>query len=247
MVAPIFGMGGGYRSGGYGRRNTMSGLGILCVISIIIAIIGAVMLFGSKSTMERCESDNLKYSAMIAKAEANQTNAMTRDAKVTAIWENDKGGKWWYEYEIIGVAGDAVTKLPGYTLPVYTVMELADYEEGVKIVRVAINGTVLNANTDSIPLDFKGKKVTDDGDYIGAQGTKTFGTILLAIFGVIAVLSILGSIGVFSFMKKPVDAPSTDSNTNTTSTTKDVYCAYCGAKLEPGATKCPNCGGIVRQ
>jgi ribosomal protein L40E len=249
VVAPVIGMGGGggyrHRRGGYssGGRNTMGIFGILAIVSFIVGIFGLMMMVGGNSTIKSVERDNVIYNEMITKADG--APARQRQATVLEIVENDKGGKWWFTYEVIGDTGksaqDILKLTGGRALPVYTYDQVKDLE-GEEIT-VAINGTTLSLSTDSIPLSFAGHPVTDDGDYIGAKSQKALGTTLMWIFGAIFALSILANVGLFSFLKKePVEAPSVEN-----ATAKDTFCAYCGAKLNPGDTKCPNCGGIIQK
>jgi len=246
--------GGGYRRRGYstGSRNTMGIFGVLCVISAIAALIGFMMMSSGKSTMRDVERDNLVYMEMIAKAnpEVGGDAKRQRMALVIEVIQNDKGGKWWFTYDIIGDTLKSPTDIAkltdGRALPVYT-WEQVKGLEGTEIP-VAISGTTLTSGTDSIPLSYAAHPITDDGDYIAAKSSKSTGNTLLILFGSLFVISLLANVGLFSFLKKrPIDAPSPESNTNTNATTKDTFCAYCGAKLSPGDTKCPNCGGIVQK
>jgi hypothetical protein len=80
--------------------------------------------------------------------------------------------------------------------------------------------------------------------------------IFYILFGILLLFSILGVVGLFTFLKKTgQESSSTRRSTydiskgndfvdedSTTKSEKDSFCDFCGMKLETGVKTCNNCG-----
>jgi len=237
------------------RRRSMGILGILAIICLILAIVGLASMSGAKSTMADIQTEHDYYVTMVNKANANAANYGIVTGKVIEVYKNDKGDKWWYTYQF---DYGTYTGIQGQTYPVYT--DAALNLSGTDVQLAVYDPGQGKDYIDSVPVDYKNTAVTDDGDYIAAQSSKSTGTMMMIIFIILFVVFLVGSFGWFAFLRKnkggdPNQANSNgsnDANNNGTSGSTTAssqpqmgQCPYCGGRVSPTDTKCPNCGGTL--
>ena len=113
---------------------------------------------------------------------------------------------------------------------------------------VAVDNYPVTLETDSIPMDFKNFTIDDDEEYQMALTSIRNGKIMLAVGVSVSSVTLLVAIIVFFTTKKVEKA---NSNIPSSSNGEDVVintkqeknvCAYCGTRLSPNSSNCPNCG-----
>jgi hypothetical protein len=240
----------------------MSIMGIICVIALIAAIIGVTMMSGANAKLKNMQVDYDYYTDMVRTAKADTTNSHTRSAIVTDWYKDTKGEKYfvYYEFEVEDGSGD---KMEGISFSVYTLqqaqaikgttIEIAIYTPGVTLTPT----TGVTWDTDSVPMAYGATRLEDDGVYVAVKSDKSLGTTILGVGGALFVLLILAQVGFFSFLRsRPVantnstsnpSAPTSSAPSAGASNSASKFCSYCGAKIGPNDSKCPNCGGVVTQ
>lgn len=139
---------------GCGRRNAGSAVGVFAVIALVVALIGLFMMMGANTTMNNIKTEHEIYRNMITAAESNP--ALQRDAKVLRHNKNDKGDKWWFEYEIIPQGSDSmnINILLGNSLPIYSSiseMPIITVNIPADLIKVAVEHPTISSMTDSVP------------------------------------------------------------------------------------------------
>jgi len=231
-------------------RGAGSGEGSIAFAWIFMAIIGfvfSIAFAGAVSVVNgniaKIKEDYAYYQTMINMAKQNPS-VLILSADVTDSFLGS-GNKYYitYEYEY-----DTDKKLNGYTYSVYTREEAAALL-GTGTVQIAINKAPVNANTDSITMDFDGRNYKDDGDYIQNLASKKAVIIVFSvILSIIAIFIVLVAVGTVKTLKKKNSPAPTkpDSDTSPAKPTTPT-CAYCGSTLKEGQTQCPSCGARVRK
>lgn len=255
-----------------GRRyvvssQRMAGLSALMFAIIIFAFAlfsGCLITTGANKSMQTIKDDYARYQQMITTAETNSEYQIK--AVITDSFKHESG-KYYITYafplntiaesQLWGayredLANNTVEDnwVLGYSYSVYTLAQVssAELSKG-RVIDLAINdkATEVKSDTDSIPFDYKDMPLSQDGEYIEAQKSKKVGPVVITIASVLIVGSIVGMVFIVKTSKKEeqnkAEQTATAQTTAPTNQPKQQICAYCGAALEPGTKKCPNCGG----
>ena len=255
-----------------GRRYVVSGqrrTGLYALMFAIIVLVfalfsGCLITSGAKQSMQTIKDDYARYQEMITYAETNTDYQIK--AVITDNFKHDSG-KYYITYAFpLNTIADAElwnryredlsnntvenNWVLGYSYSVYTLEQVssAGLRKG-EIINLAINdkNTEINKDTDSIPFDYKDMPLTQDGEYISAQHSKKVGPIVITVAVVLIAGCIVGMVFVIKTSKLEEQSKAEQTATAATSAPenqpKQQVCAYCGAALEPGTKKCPNCGG----
>jgi len=227
----------------------MNIIGTFAIISLFAAIIGLVMMFSASDDMKKIETEHIYYQAMLA------NDVATRQATVTDHIKNDKGDKWWFEYEIIFEGSDETVRsyLEGWSLPIYNYNQLPAIDSTITVV---LSNATVNSNTNSIParpIDIELTKPENDGDYIDAKNLNNIGTMLMWICGGLFVALIVAEVAVFARLRQNRDTNTANTGNaggtvSSSGAPQETYsnCPYCSAKVSSGDKKCSNCGAHVK-
>lgn len=204
-------------------------------VMLFIAILSAVPLFHSNSVINKIQVDRNYYIHMIEKAEQNEN--YKKEGTIKDIFYNEDCGKWYFTYEI--AYDDGV--LEGYTYSVYSESEIYEFEIG-QTLYFAVNNPNVNADTDSINMEYKNIPLEADGEYINAKRNIAVCSVLLAVFG---SLTIILTIVAIRRLKKVI--MKSQDTSNLTEEEKKKTCVYCGTMFKDGETKCSSCGASRKE
>ena len=204
-------------------------------VMLFIAILSAVPLFHSNSVINKIQVDRNYYIHMIEKAEQNEN--YKKEGTVKDIFYNEDCGKWYFTYEIAYDGG----VLEGYTYSVYSESEIYEFEIG-QTLYFAVNNPNVNADTDSINMEYKNIPLESDGEYINAKRNISVCSVLLAVFG---SLTIILTIVAIRRLKKVI--MKSQDTSNLTEEEKKKTCVYCGTMFKDGETKCSSCGASRKE
>lgn len=246
------------------RRAGLSALMFAIVILIFALFSGCLITTGANKSMQTIKDDYARYQQMITYAETNTEYKIK--AVVTDSFKHESGkyyityafplntmaeSQLWnaYREDLSNYAVEENWVL-GYSYSVYTLEQVSatGLSKG-SVIDLAINDKVteVNKDTDSIPFDYKGMPLTQDGEYIEAQKGKKVGPIVITVSAVLIVGCVVGMVFVVKTSKQEEQEESEQTKTaetlNPDNQPKQQICAYCGAALEAGTKKCPNCGG----
>ncbi len=268
-----YGGGGGYYGGGHhhhhgprrmrfgrvyistGSTSFISFFFPIVIFFIILTTLLFVAVSPSSDFKTKIEKDYAYYQNMITYAEANQDTHI-KDATIKDIWYNEDAERWFFEYQIRyenpNQYGSEYLILEGETYCVYTDEQIFNFNIG-DTIQVAVNSDPITSNTDSVPLDYKHKALTDDGEYLleleSEKSFYTIRTVFAIITGVmIAILVFTLVRSIKNGTKEATETSSTTSSTTTsTTTTAEKFCSYCGAQIQSGDRKCQICGAPVKK
>lgn len=246
------------------RRAGLSALMFAIIILIFALFSSCLITTGAGKSMQTIKDDYARYQQMITTAETNPEYQIK--AVVTDSFKHDSGkyyityafplntiaeSQLWSAYRT-DLARNTVEEnwVLGYSYSVYTLEQVSTSRltKG-SVIDLAINDktTQVNKDTDSIPFDYKGMPLTQDGEYIEAQNSRKVGTIVIIVSSVLIVACVVGMVFVVKTSKQEEQDKAEQTATAQTSAPenqpKQQVCAYCGAALEPNTKKCPNCGG----
>jgi len=246
---------GGRRRGGWGwcgghgwhtgGGRTIGVLGVFAVLAVFAALIGLMIMLAANSDMRRIETEHLYYQTMIT------SNVATREARVTDHWMNDRGGKWWFEYEIIPQGADSTNPmlLSGWSLPIYNHNQLPAIDS---IITVVLSHSTIGNSTNSVPArpqDIALTQYVNDGDWIDAQRMGNGGSWTLYISGALFVLFIVAEIAIITRLRRnrnndvqPAMAGGPTGSPQQ-SQPQSSNCPFCGVRTQAQDRNCTSCGG----
>lgn len=247
------------------RRTGIYALNFVILFMVFIVFAGALMLAGGNKAVKTIKADHARYQQMITYAKEN--NDFLIYGVITDQFKNDECDKYYITYafpiDYIDDKDDLLAKyhrdvrsgdfeiewVQGYSYSVYSLAQVSalNMQRG-SLVELAINNekSEIDQDTDSIPTDYLNMPLNRDGEYTAAKSKKTAGSIMIVISAVVIVGCVAGQIAVIKTCKPeqaPVEADQPIDQGKAAPQQKVNKCAYCGAVLKEGETKCPNCGG----
>ncbi len=227
------------------RQVTLSLLIVLLFFMVVLSFVGGMMMNSNQNNVEIIKADYEKYNAMIEYAESNPEYIV--QGRITGIFLDEGHSKYFYTYMIKTQYGSI---LHGNTFYTYTLdfIQSQEYSIGTTIM-VAVDNYPVTLETDSIPMDFKNFTIDDDEEYQMALTSIRNGKIMLAVGVSVSSVTLLVAIIVFFTTKKVEKANQTASSYSTSG--EDVFieekleknvCPYCGTRISPNSSNCPNCG-----
>ena len=194
-----------------------------------------------EQNINRIEIDYLYYQDMIETAEGNP--AKIRDAIVVSHFYNEKAKKWYFVYKIQKddyVTGENIW-LEGWTYSVYSRDEINAISVG-SVVEIAVDSPIVDKNTDSIPTDFKTKKLSDDGEYLAAQSSLTTGIVVVTLSSALTIGLIIGLVLTIIKNAKKEEVEKAEKEKIELNKKSGKTCKYCGRPLGDDVDVCPSCG-----
>lgn len=246
------------------RRTGIYALNFVILFMVFVVFAGALMLSGGNKSIKTIKADYNRYQQMITYA--NQNSEYKINGVITDQFKNDDCDKYYITYAFpISYVDDETALLEkyrqdvsngdfeddwvqGYSFSVYSLDEVGatKFQKG-QLVELAINNkkSEIDSSTDSIPTDYLNMPLSQDGEYNVAKRNTVVGPIMICVAALVIVGCVAGQIAVIKTSKQE------EAETETTQTSSEVStpqakinkCAYCGAVLKEGETKCPNCGG----
>lgn len=245
------------------RRSGIYALNFVVLFMVFIVFAGALMLGGGNKSIKTIIADSKRYQQMIVYAKQNHDYKIM--GVVTDQFKNDDCDKYYITYAFPIDYVDDETELiekyrqdvrnddfedewvQGYSFSVYSLEQVSarKFQKG-QIVELAINNkkTEIDKSTDSIPTDYLNMPLSQDGEYEVAKQKTIAGPIMIGVAAIIIVACVAGQIAVIKTSKQEeAQAEVAQSNESGTPQPKINKCAYCGAVIKDGETKCSNCGG----
>lgn len=211
------------------------------IFSAFFVFLGGVSIASAKSNITKIEIDYVYYQDMIEEAEANPIKI--RDGIVVSHFYNENAKKWYFVYKVQkdDYDVDESVWLEGWTYSVYTREQINAIGVG-SVVEIAVDSPIVDKNTDSIPIDFKTKKLSDDGEYLSAKSSLTTGTIVLVISSMVTIGLIVGL--VLTIIKNAKKEKIEETEKEKVELNKKIgkTCKYCGRPLNEDTETCPSCG-----
>jgi type II secretory pathway pseudopilin PulG len=233
-----------YISGG--RSRAISGAGLVIGIAIFFAVIGLMGIMGADSRIKQIKTDYAYYQSM-AQLASEDSNYKTT-AKVTGKFQSDTCDRWYITYEIDFMESGVAKKLSGFSYSVYI---LGTAPAVASIIDVALDcpSAEITRDTDSVPMDYLGMPITNDGEYVNELGTKQ--NMSFAFYGSLGAIALAVLVGaVLAFARQSTaeqTAAAAAGGIKDTATPKTPTCPYCGTKFNSGDAKCPTCGARIGQ
>lgn len=224
------------------NRSLISGLFVFFVFAMFAFISTMGMFLTYKSDLSIIREDYAIYGEIISNAESNPERIV--NGTYEGADYSEKFGKWCIKYKF---SYNGHNDLPGYSFYVYTNSEINEMRMSGTI-QIAVGNLTNSGEYDSIELSFKGKKLTDDGEYnytLKKQKGSMAGT---AISGVVAGGLLVGTIVLSVTSLKKDETAQAEVATNSANGSAAViekarrYCSYCGSVINDNAISCPFCG-----
>lgn len=266
------GSSGGYRRGPHytvfmgrrvyisGKRSNLQGFLSLIMMLAIFAIFFSVgFTIVNSQIVKDYNSDYEFYHAMAVHAERNPERYVIK-AYADRFEYRHNTNKYRIIYHFFTGDGTTGDEVEGYSFYVYTL------EEAQRIVDegtfdLAVNQNPRTKDTDSVPLDFVGMNVEDDGEYISAKKGKTIAIAALSVSIVLVIGSVIGNYVVLKTAKAngPDETKTETQSSSTTPTPTDTKadiptdiptveapktwrCSYCGKVQSTKYDICKQCG-----
>jgi len=201
-------------------------------IAVFLLVISVLCITSSNRALGIMERDYAYYQQMIKNAENNPE--LQKDAIIKGQFCKDGYGKWYLTYEIEKSDGGV---LKGYTYSIYTLEDLNNYPIN-KVVKAAVDSNPVTDETDSITMDYKDTKLSDDWEYVSNQGAKKTWTIVAIVDGIVLGGLVIGFILILVKSWKKQEAKAEQEQKQN----QPRVCPYCGRKTDKSKDKCPNCG-----
>lgn len=206
-----------------------------CLIFLVISV---VLLIDSNSQIKKIKVDREYYLNMIENAEND--NDYLKVGYLTDKFYNEDCEKWYFTYEIPTDDGKI---LSGYTFSVYTFEEISEFAIGMHM-DFAVNSKVVTIYTDSINMGYKDIPLENDGEFISARDMKNYSILFISIMSALVVLFVVITIlRIKKYAQKTAVTKGEPKNLNN----GEIYCNYCGSKLNKNSNKCNNCGASVKK
>lgn len=213
----------------------------LFVIGLIASIFTMFFGLSYKDDMKLIKEEHSYYCSVIDYAEANTDYLI--DGVIMGKVLNTDCNKYYIRYYFTSYSGK---RIENTTFSIYT-KEQADAFISGATIKLAVDSLPLTLQTDSINVDYKNSKLTDDGEYVKAEKKfKTFTTVSVSI-GVVSVIILITGIVVRAKAtnRKGEDEYEEQSSTPSTTPTQEFntqkFCCYCGGRIN-SSIYCPYCG-----
>ena len=219
----------------------LSAILFFVIFSAFFVFFGGVSIASAKNNLSKIEIDYLYYQDMIETARSNP--ALVRDGYVVSHFYNEDAKKWYFVYKIEKddyETGESIW-LQGWTYSVYSRDEINSIAVG-SVVEIAVDSPIVDKNTDSIPTDFKTKKLSDDGEYLSAQKSLSTGIIILVISSALTIGLIVGLVLTAIKNAKKEEIEKTEKEQIELNKKNGKVCKYCGRPLGDDVDVCPSCG-----
>lgn len=218
-----------YHRGGRVVVANRSGSIIACLVVVFIAVIlffaGFSSLKDINKDLQHIRNQRKYYFEMI-------DSGYRTTAKVTGC--HYEFGKYYITYEFTNDAG----RIEGYSFCVYDSYSKApDYGSAIEIAY----DSKTDIEADSIPIDYKNYKLSDDGEYLQIKDQKFTGYIFIFIGGAMILVMIFVVVRRIRLAKLEEEfIAESKANQFGSSTNNKKICSYCGTILN--GDKCPSCG-----
>ncbi len=241
---------------GAGRASTVSILGVLITIALIITTIFGFSWMSCESDLKEIKSDNSTYLA-IAREAAVKGDTWQVDGTVGGynsygeylLYEQyEDSGKYCIFYSFDAHVGKVEN---GFSYYVYTYDEVVEMIDNG--VRLALEGPWESSTeqTDSVPLNYKDKTLQDDAEYLNRMETRKSVSMGTLVTAGIAVVLIIANVLTRATAKKAtaeqIAADKQETTTgadNTTAPEGTWHWGYCGTLNDNGKERCEGCGAM---
>lgn len=234
---------------GDGSYGLFSSLLIFAIIAFMISSCLLAGFFNAKSKVQKIEDDRVYYLEMISAAETN--GKIDTHAKVSSIVYNEDYEKYYITYTFTNASGE----IDGYSFCMYeSRISAPQVFNGSNYISVAYDNQTSNA--DSIPTDYAGFSLSDDGEYVYYNNEKTWFPIVSGLGYGVGVLLFVGScVAIGTNIKNhkedkdKVEGKTSGDNVNLNKPVEEEneYCPYCGSKVLKSDKKCINCGASIKK
>jgi len=239
---------------GAGRASTVSVLGFLIVIALVVTAIFGFSWMSCESDLEEIKSNHSTYLA-IAREAATKGDTWQVDGTVggynsygkhLSYEEYEDSGKFCIFYSFDAHVGKVEN---GFSFYVYTYDEVVEMIDNG--VRLALEGPWANSTdqTDSVPLNYKDKALQDDAEYLDRMETRKTVSMGTSIAAGIVVALVIANVLTRATAKKATaeqiaaDKAATATNAdNKTAPAGTWRCEYCGALNDNNKERCDGCG-----
>ena len=255
---------GGY---GYGPSIKVSGKVVLIMFIAFFMFVGFVFIGVMGSSVSNYnqlvsikKQDYQFYTNMIRRAEQFPDYKTT--AIVTDVCYDTEVDSYYFEYSVTYeyeyydyLDREYVTKtdtLDHSTFACYEYEEVANLKGTTIEVALDCAKSLIDYDTDTMPMSFVNTSLNDDGEYRILAGERT----KLVIIQIVLILAEVGAVVGIVFIAKKKKSTSSDSSlstddasSETSSTPKPTqyYCDYCGAASTESAKKCSTCGASLKR
>lgn len=248
--------GGGFRPRGprpfhFGRRVYIVSSGRQSVLSLIIIaglflVMGLIINFGTLSSFKEdkrmIEEENRYYISMVERAESDSRYMV--EGTVEEQFYKTEYERYYITYTFETDAGNTVS---GYTFSIYT---LDNVPAKGSTIWLAVDDLVVDTDTDSVPMDYDDFTLEDDGEYLKVKKTISKATWKIVLFIGLIVVAVGGYILVIVTAKKKQEekeeTEKAEQKAKEEAEEKKRFCEYCGARVEPSDSVCPQCGARLR-
>lgn len=233
-----------------GAMNTLMIFGL--IFCFFIALPMFVIGGSNRRNVAAIKSDYKYYQNMIKVAE--KTPGYIIEGTIISTYGNENSDKWYVTYYFKTESGNRVE---GYTFSIYTFEQASQFMPDDKIL-LAVDRLPLSSETDSINVDYKNTKLSDDGEYQAfSKRSKIFNIIGavsicigIAMFAISIVLRAKAPKQELAEEPKAGSLPPLPTSSTTqssqpqsqTQTASMVTCAYCGSHIKSDKSSCPKCG-----
>ena len=229
---------------GSGRASTVSILGILIAISVIILAFFGFSWLDCNDKINTMENDYSFYHAMAENAAEDTDYQIKAEVYKTERYGFSLDSKYCIFYRFTASDGE---KNEGYSFYVYSHDDAFDmWANREVILALPVKKTETTWETDSVPLNYRRTKLEDDDeylDYVASRKNKMIGT---CVTGAITAFLILSAVLVPMTAKKATAeqiAADNQSKTDAKTTPEGTWrCEYCNAINDNSKDRCDGCG-----
>ncbi len=230
---------------GTGRASTVSVLGFLVVLALIVTAFLGFSWMDKADFLEEVKADYEFYHAMAQNA-AIKGNDYQVDGEVYKIeYFNEK---YRIRYNFDTPAGKVTGGWSMYVYDYATAKSLL--EAGTVRLALETELTKAHQNTDSVPLDYKDTVLEDDEEYVDAiESIKLYRTgtfIMIGISGALILAAVLVPLTASKATAEQIAANNqnnnSDANGQNTTPAGTWRCDYCNTVNDNSKDRCDGCG-----
>lgn len=228
---------GGGRRGGNGSSSNSAGVGFIVAFILFFVLAMCFVGIGSfNQDIKVIEQDYARYQSMIKYAESNDEYMIV--GTVLSVHYNADAKKYYVKYSFTNP--ETSKTYNGETFSVYDSYLVYSVNDPITLA-IDCKKSLINENTDSIPVEYKNSKLTDDGEYVGLKQDKKMVIIMVVVICGLIVLTIVFSIK-NQIKQKKLKEIAVDSDTSSQTKVSEKRCAYCGSLLKENENTCSKCG-----
>lgn len=227
-----------------GRASTVSILGVLIAIAIIVSVFLGISWGNIEETLS-VQRDEYSYFRRIAQ-DADGNSAYQIVGTVTSIKEYKLSDRWCINYEFTLSNG---LKNDGYSYFVYSYEEAKQMLDNVTVILASdTKNTMINDVTETVPLDYKDMEFEADEEYVAnldSRNSMRTGTFIMAGVAVLLVLAyvVTNATAKKATAEQIAENNNATTNTQTASTPAGTWrCEYCNAINDNSKDRCDGCG-----